>query len=392
MTHDVELYATDRVQDALGDGLRIHTSWDEVYETRRHDDAAIRIYPAEGRWHARVQYDVTELEDAYDRFSAAASGIADAYEVSLDTTPKAFMADLDSDGLVREDDGRYTLTFREEPDIRSLVNQPVSGKSWLKGMAASMASLTGGGSTVGAVLGGALGIPGGPPAMAAGATAGAVGGGVLGGIVGFSETLATASVSEDRYMWRSSFPTNAWTRFFEKRRRKKYVDEGRLAEETHFDLMNRLNTLDRELELADSLDLARHEEYTDLDESGVDEVHDILMRTQFHDFEKTGGVTATRTAETYEEAAAFAAELLDVDAPDERPSIYTDPAVFRDLFDQCSYEDDGEERLFGTGHAMMQDVVGRDAVDPSIVTWLEERHPGLVKEVGQEHALSGGER
>lgn len=390
MTHDIEVYATDRFDDALGAGLRIYTSGDAVYEARQNDDASVRIYPEGSGWHAKVQYDSDGLEDAYDQFSALAEDIEDAYGVSLDITPKAFMEAMEAADSVEQQDGRYSLTFREEPDIRALVDQPISGRSRLKGAAASMASMTGGSGAVGAALGAAIGIPGGPPAMTAGAAIGAMGAGFVGGIVGFSEALASGTASHDRFMWRSGFPTHRFIRFFEKRRRKKYVDDDRLAEKAHFDMVNRLNALDREMELADSLDLSRHEDYTDLEESGIDEVHDILMRTQFHAFEDTGGITASYEADTYTEAAAFAATLLDADTPEARPSIYTNPDVFKELFRHCVYTEDGETKLFGTGRELVRNVFDRDDTDGVIADWLEETYPAHVQEIGQEHALEGG--
>lgn len=348
-----------------------------MYEVRATEDAESRIYQDGRDWTASIRFPVSDNEEAYDRFAEAASVIKEITGDDLGLSVAAF-DDALQDGSVREQGDDTTLRYNAEDKInvppgklrRALEQAPdVVVPSGLVGaLGGSAGGLFG---MIGGILGEvALGLP--PGTLVFPAT---TGGGAAGGLVGAGAAFRGWKDNHDPPYSEEAI------------RRRKYVDADR-PDGSLLDAVNEKRLLDNYLEsAASSYRTEDVERRRDLREQDPEADLEAFMEMAFETLPYRDGVVATRTCDTYEEAAAFTADLLGADSVPEQPSIYADPEVFRHIMSFYTYESEERTDVIGSGRSILRRVFERDDVDPVIVDWLEETYPEQVEDIGRERAL-----
>lgn len=389
---EIELYAVERIVEEPAGGIRIYRSDDAVFEARSGEDADTRIYRDGDRWYTKIRFDEDDVEDAYNEMMRAADDINERYGTALDIAPPEFLVRAEEDGEIHIEDGRIQLNYVEETELDEAVDElfdEPARSSILKGAAASGAAEVGAGSVLGAAVGAVLGAAGGPPGVIGGAGMGAAAGGTGGGVLAALDSAA-AAVSlprPSRLNMDSRLPMTNAVKWFEERRKEKYTALD--AMEDHLSTLNKLHSMEEEVDVIREMDLERHEELEDLQDSDIEQIHDVLMEVHFDRFEESEGVTVVHEAGSYEEAAEFASVVTpEADGAQERPSIYTAPEAFRTIFERCTYTERDTLKYFDDAGVLVENVYGREAVPQEIVGWLERQHRDLIQDVGRERSMT----
>lgn len=384
---DMELYATEELDDGLGHGLRITRSDDAVYEARTAEDAVSRIYEEDGTWHAKVLLPLTDSEEAYDRMQAMMDDINDAYGTALHTNPKAFGDAINRDGRIKASDGATRVCYVDEEDTQPIeeIAETPSDASILKGWLAGTTASIGGGAGVGALAGGAIGMLGGPPGAVGGAVTGAHVGAGIGGVLSAWEGVDT--VTEGPGYPIASPVTGRTIRYFERRAQTRYQPDAIAAAEDYFDRFNALHSLERELAERNRFDEARHARLEKLRDADIENIHDTVMEEHFHQFDEGEGLTATHETDTYLDAVRFVGHVANHVPPTDESSLYTSPDTFQQIFSHCTYQEDGETHYLDDAKILVHNVYDNTDTADAIVDWLEAEHPDLVQDVGRQHAM-----
>lgn len=356
------------LDDTLGEGLRLHTDQDELYELRSTAGTDIRVHGNADDWTATVRFPDTDLDPAYERFDTIAEDLEAAYGEELITPATRFLRAARDTGEVITRSGPITLKYNETGEnslltLDELESDDVTGKE----VAGTLVSYAGSG----AASGGATGLMLGNSELAVlGTVAGAVGG------------FASAFYTEHEKRFPHS-PAgygikglrNMKTRVRKRRERKEKAEE-RLNEQDIWDTLNEKNRLAVVADTTRDLDEARR--YEEVKETDVEETVETLMDCHFHGFPDRAGVTAMIKAESYDAALDFAATILDRTTPDiDRPSIYHTRRIFRDVFEAA--HEDRQEDLVAT---VLEDGAAQEVRD-----YLDDTHPGLVQDVGGTRQL-----
>lgn len=374
------LYAMRHVEDALGEGLRIHTSEDTVYELR-HGDVDTRIYPGRGSWHVTVRLPAGGVEDAYETFSEVVERLDDVYDTDMDIPVKYFHEQLESPPVTQAD-GRRRLTYNPEsridipPHLARRVTSELPGFIGDSILAGGFLGM--GGGVVG-MLGGLVGgaLLGSPELMLAGLGAGAGVGGTAGaGIAAYDMRGAVKDqYSEQELLRRKMSPDDS-------------VPDRSLLED-----VNEKRFYDAYLMEADAYDTGETARYDELKEQDPETLLNGVMDIVFEELSRVDGVVAEARTASYEDAYRFAATAADVETgAAERPSLFDDAEAFRHILSHTTYTADGDTRLLPVGEELVETLFSRDAIDPDIAAWLEEEHPAIVQRIGAERSLNRGGR
>lgn len=362
---DIELYAVAELDGDVRDGIRIYRSDDAVYEAWSSEDAAIRCYEDDGTWQVKVRFPEQDIEDAYNRLITTAEEVNDAYGTALDISPKRFRERVESDDEVILADGETTLHYREETDLDELI-EAVAGDPTKASLAKAVVTDVATEAAEGTVIGAVVGSIAGPPGVVATAAAW---GGIWGGL-----SVVRNGVDLARG---GSGPRT--TRFFEERRKKQYkaVD----VVEDHLESVNRLHSLEAEVEATREMDMAKHDELAGLEEDGVEDAHDLLMQLHFHRYEEGDGVMAMHTTDTYEEAAAFITAVTGNTVPRQRPSLYTARDAFTTVFDHLTYMEHDEQNYLDDAAVLARNAHNHGTDE--VTAWLKQQHAGFVHDAAQ---------
>lgn len=377
---DAEVYAARYVEDGMGDGFRVYTSHDDVYEARQVDGAEVRVYPEDTGWWMKVRCPVEE-DDAYDLIQETFDAIAEETGTRPSLTIGEFHEGVERGHVSREADG-YTVHYRGEHDYD--LDIPTSRIATVAGSTAGVGAWTvGGGAAVGAglgALGAAVGLlAGGPPgAIGFGSFMAAVGGGaggLAGGVTGVLD-VKDGVVQRRSYDSLSRGLVERFNRPFRKRRERKRVSRG--VENSLLDRVNDKRALDAYMASEGvDYDPERAERHSELEDAGLEEALEEVWTIQFTDFEKGEGVSVTKRYDTYEEAVGAVERHVDADAAVGRPSIYRDAEALDTVLDALPEED---VRVV-VGNALEQDT--SETVDDL----LDSEYDSLVAEVGPEWSL-----
>lgn len=370
---DTEVYAAQYLDDGLGEGFRVYTSRDQVYEARQVDGTEIRVYPDGDGWWMKIRT-LAEETEAFDRLQDMADTIGD----ETGTRPKITVGEF-SDGrkrghVSREAEG-FTVQYRNEHGYN--LDIPTSRLAKAAGSTVGFGhwvGVTGGAcGALGAGVGGLLGAAAGPPGAVAGAVFGAqVGGGaggILGGLLGTVD-VAGAMHNDESY-------TRSWTDRFDdrisQRREQKKIGQG--VDISLLDQVNEKRALDSYMASVDvEYDSAKDQRHTELEEAGVEEAFDDLWTIQFAGFQAGKGVSVTKRYDTYEEAVNAVPGFVDDAEPVERPSLYTDVDALATVLDALPEKD--------------EDVVVRNALkgepSDSVKQFLDDEYGSVVAAVGPE--------
>lgn len=367
---DIDLYHPEGIEDELGDGFRLYTLDDAVYEARTRPlsidmpDVDVpridtRIYTEEGDWMLKANVPVTEKKPAYQTLRFFADAVEEVEGTELESTWLEYQtAYEDGDAFTVETRDR-AVSFRHDGDI----DIPTVHYNGWEGITT--------GANFGAMLGGVAALAGNVVGMPMDPFNGLMMGWMAGSGVGGVGSKAR------------QFRTN-------RKRRKKYGDVDGLEELDVFDRMNEKNRLEAVLNRSGPAPDRFTERYNELREDEFEDIFDTVTTAHFEGFDEQAGVTLTGRFDTYTDAYGMAAELVAVEAAGEHPSIYADADVFRHLFSFFTYEECGEEHLLEDGERLLQEVMRRDDVDQSIITWLDEEYTDMVRDVGQKHTLEDG--
>lgn len=355
------------LDDTLGEGLRLHTDHDECYELRETGGAGVRVYGGADEWTAKIRFQDTDLDPAYDRFDAVAERLEGVYDEELITPASTFLNDAKS-GSVTARSGSIAIHYNQQGrnGLRAINDIRDSSK---RAEIAALAGYGGAGMTGGTMAGAATGIP----ELALLGFLGGAFGGAIGGLMAEDKAFPRTPMG-----YSIKGVTNTKTRIARWRERRK-TRPGRLTERDMWDTLNEKRRLDAIAETTRDLDQARR--HDDLQETGIEETVDTLIVHHFDSFHHHAGVTATISTDSYAEALDFAATVLDRDTPDrERPSIYTDVNAFRDVFEAAH-----EERR----EALVQTVLEDEAADP-VKDYLDTHHEDVVQAIGGATRLHEG--
>lgn len=360
------LFAVDEIDDELGEGIRLHTDTDHLYELRTNsslmgaeDVTASRIYSRDGdSWKAKTQIPGAEDRDAYEQLKEVRDRITDAYDVDV-TLPaydfqegdRRFDFDGGIDGVLiyntpeDVDDDIYVI---EQPDrlLETMAGYSAAGAStgatW--GAMASPEPLSG------AVIGGGLG-----------SVAGLAG--LLDAMIHDCEDVETPAPKAAKWAAKTSEYLKGHTP----------AKGGPLQDSSFIDDLNTKRSLEGEnIEEVEDYDLA--EQYRELESRDLDGRLRSLLEDHFGSFEDRPGVIVTVDVDTYADARAFVSHMHDEEPVDvDRPSVYDSPGTFDQLFRHLDEEEkkDWIEEVLDEDHERIQ-------------TFLEEEYGDLVTEVGQE--------
>lgn len=346
---ETEIFYTEDIDDGLGEGKRLYTSEDTVYELRNlgsWGEPASRVYREDDQWKVKTRFAV-DGEEAYERFKQIAERIEEEYDADLLIPALQFMEDGQNSISTGSIDGR--VQYNEEPEKKLSAND--HPKLAAKSVAAWASSYTGTG--IGAAM---LLDPTGTSAML---------GGVL-GIVGFIGDAIVCPIATPGRKLSSYIITKHITEPIEEKERIEDLNRRK-----------RLETLSK-----DSTDYSKAEEFKELDDEGLVERMNLALEFHCNSFEKMDGLTTNMAAESYSEAIRFAATVLDREQPErEEPSIYTDVDAFSHMVEELP----GQDRL-----VLVQNVIEQEDANQRVQTYLEEEHPRLLDEAG-ERILKGGE-
>lgn len=367
---DTELYAVDQhVETPRGNGFRIHTLEDEVYELLETGDGASRIHPSDryggDQWRSTVQLPVAEVQEAYDTFRAVADRVEEAYDVDLPESWISFRKAYENGGTSVGHDA-FNVRYNREDGITVPKER--------------FATYGGVGTLGGGFFGSLAGMFGSMGAHAAGLVSEPTGVAIMLGSIPASFIFG----------WGGGYlgpkAKGKWTNW---RRQRTYGDPEKAGDDTLFARLNERNSLEALLNGDESFPDHLTDRYLAMEDAGLEDVKDLLLKTHFHGFDKAQGVVAEATFDTYEEAAEFQHVVRgDTAAVVDRASIYTNTDAFTTMFDHLTFTVEGEEYILTDAERVVENVYERDT-HPDIVTWLEEEHPDLVTETGQRHTLDG---
>lgn len=366
-----QLYYIESISDGLGDGLRILTTYDEVYEARDGTEWETRIYRNDDAWQITSRYPDTDVEKAYDRFIQVSEAINDRDGADLDMEPSVFLDQAKTDGFIQSQQDGYKLKYRTEQDEVNFDNPSILNP--VGGVAGYVAAGTAAGSTLG------------PEGLAIGGLTGA-----LAGAADFTLSAGNATKLEKnaerprtpialgyRTMRTVKGKMQNWR---ESRRIQKQMNQYRQP-----DLFNAVNELHCiESRMNQNRTVEGHERRDQLQEGTPDNTLSTAMDMAFYRFDEHPGVTVTSTFDTYHDAADFLAAVTGSDAPETQPSIYVDEDAFTALFERMdAYElTEDQNILVANAHEHGND---------EILTYLEETYPNLFHEHGVDYAARGDE-
>lgn len=360
-----------RIDDALGEGLRLHTDRDELYEVREADGADIRIHGDVDDWTATVRFPAIDLDPAYDRFDTVAERLETEYDEELITPATRFLQAARDTGTVTTRSGPVTLRYDETGEnglieLDDLDSDDVTGKE----VAGTLATYAG----TGAASGGTTGMMLGTPELAAIGTAA----GAIGGVMSAFYTESEKRFPHSPAGHAIKGIRNTRTRLRRRRERKTHAAE-RLHEQDMWDTLNEKNRLETVADTTRDLDEARR--YEAVKETDVEETVSTLMDHHFHRFPEQAGIAATIETGSYDAAIDFVSAALGRSAPDiDRSSIYEDERAFRDLF-EAAHEERREELVA----AVLEEGAARGVRD-----YLNTAHGDLVQRTGGEARLQDG--
>lgn len=372
------LYYREPVQDELGDGLRILTSHDDVYEARAAEDIETRIYSDGEQWQAKVQNPVTDMEEAYDRVVASVNSINDLGDAGLAVDPEVFLEGVDRYDTFGLEGNGFTVKYRETGE--GLEATGLSDGAQIAYFLGGWGSYAGAGATGGFAVGG-------PP--------GALVGGLGGAAAYYLEALFNADagdldlekVAENKSRSPMMLPYRGIRSAKNRVRNWRHRRSQRKAQEQYQqpELLNDVNELHCILSrMQQNNTIQGHEQRDRLKDKDPDETLEAALNIAFHRFEEQPGVTATGTFELYDDAAAFMATLTDTDTPTTRPSIYTRPDAFKTIFERCVEYDLTDDQQILTQNAHKNGSA-------NVLSYLEDEHPDLFHNGGIDFAAGGGE-
>lgn len=396
---ETDVFYAAMIDDELGEGIRLQTQDDAVYEMRGDGVMETRLYGEEDEWHvkARIPVDGGE-EDAYEVFRDIIYDLGDTYDEDVTVPALAFM-----EGNHRRDlDFMSTLVtarYNAEEDVDISVDLPDERIDWVKASARSLGTYTAKPAAVGGgVMGGMFGLAAaitaaGDPALSL------AGAGIIAAVTGGGAAALAGLGGAGAWGWKEGYPvwkreaedarfehhpggrTKKWKHRFKEKREQKKIEEGRngvpLQDDTFLNRLNERNRLAATVDEVDDYEEA--ERFRELDESGIQAMFDAAMTFQFTGFEDRDGVTLAASTTSYREAAELAADIVGSDTqPQERPTLYHDRDAFVRLFEAAPEAD--RERMVA---AAMEDAT-EDVTD-----YLDANHAQLVERIGQEQNLYG---
>lgn len=354
------LYTREPVDDELGEGFRMYTQEDRVFESRVQEPYHSRLYEREdGDWYAGVLAPVTRKERD-ETVEAFIERINMAYDT--DCSPEESWFDAKS--WLR---GRAKENRAEDIELGynrwSAFTKDVNLRQDMAAGLGSMSVYTGGGAGAGAAIGAAVGGPGGA---------------VLGAYIGTMPGMLAAWVdllNSSNYGKRTVVNTirNRWV----ERAEQKHLT-GEMLGEDLLETVTRYNALNwlppsRDLE---EVELQREE----LSQDNPLETLEDRVDTHF-DVTNFAGVYATRKTENYGDAATFISTVQDSAADGiSRPSIYEDLERFADLFEHL-YEDGESETYVRREGTQMIESAFREGADPAVQEYLEAVVPEQVDSI-----------
>lgn len=361
---DDRYVALDTVEDAET-GFRLHTDHDEVYEAMHVENVDVRIYGADDRWHAKIRLPTADLDDAYDTFNETTQALDDVYGTDLFMPATTFLDTVNADDAPRSTEGAITVRYNETGAARHPTVTPEDAEQ------AALIGAVGSAGASGAAAGAAF-MGGTPETLAIGAAGGALAGAAAAGAYWLANPKTLGAISDTLHIdHQTAAIINTYNRF-------QADDADRLHSQRFLDAVNEKHRLDAVADTTENLDEARR--YQELREEDVDGALEDILVFEFEALDLMSGVNATYTAEQYEDAHTFAAVITGADlARTDRPSILTQPDVFKDIF-EAAHRQRQEE--------LVQQVHTRGASD-AIEAYLDEAHPDLVERTGQEQALKG---
>lgn len=366
----IDLFTAQRVETERGDGFRIYTARDDVYEALESEGGVeTRLHPASTGYRVTVRIPVGDGEEtaqeAYQAFRDVADRVETGYDVDLPLSWLNFEDDLGGAPRARArlDEGdRVTVRYRADGKV-AIPEKRYS--TYSEGMS-YVGAFTGGFGLIGADMLGMLSATHPLLPFPAG-----FGGMVAGGMLGYFGPK-----------------TRQW--YVNRKRRKRYENPEAVMEQPVLDGVNERNGLERLLDRDEPMPDHVTDRYKELRDEPLDEVWGLLTTAHFERFDRQQGLTASGTFDTYEEAAAFTDVVRGVPQQERtRPSIYEEPAVFENLFSHLVHEVDGELYILDDADVMVGNVVEHGAAD-GVRMFLDETHADLVQRVGAEHSLSGG--
>lgn len=365
----------EEIDDELGDGFRLFTEEDAVYESRILDDTLTAAYRDSEDWNAKVRFplaDPDDAEQAYKTYADLAHRIEDEYDTDLSLTVKAFNDQL-QDGTVSNDTNETALHYHPEPQLDIAPRR-------LKRLASSAPGAAGY-TLVGKIYGGGLGMAvgtlgglgaliGGTPDLLAPMAGGGLGLGVAFGGAG------GGMVAKDYY--HDKFPADTI-----KRRRYRNDPDHMLTLLTD---VNRLHHLNEKLEVADTYVQDDVDAYESLRNAAPDEDMDLFLDLFFHDLHKRQGITTTFTTDSYDHATDFITHVTETpDREMDEPSIHTNPNAYINLLDWTTYQtNDVEPALLPTGEQLIRTALQHDDLHPDIDHHLTEHYGEHVDRIGIE--------
>lgn len=381
MDEPTELYYREAIQDELGDGLRLLTTHDDVYEAREQDGVETRMYTADDQWNAKIRQPTTDLEDAYDTFYTMLETFNELEQTDMSVTPDEFLDRVkDRDSIKRLDTSAAVRYDEEDNDIGEV--ELSSGETFIQVV---------GGIGGYAATGGAIGALAGPPGMASGTLLGVMGG--MG--MAIVDVMAMSRHDPNKYREaadKSNTPISLsyktlrssknkfrrWKHARQQEKQRQQFEQPDLLED-----VNELRCIEGRMKQLNTVEA--HGVRDELQEKDPDQMLDAALSVAFHNFEKQAGVTATGTFDTYEDAAAFLATVTDTEQPGEQPSIYTNEDAFTDLFGLMNeYELERDQEVLAQK--------AHEQGDGAVLEYLETEHPDLFNETGMEYATEDDAR
>lgn len=370
----IDLYHAERIEDGLGDGFRLYTLDDEVYEARTGTLPASldngeevsrldsRIYHDDTYWVMKVNTPVTEKKPAYNTLRAFADTVEEATGEELETTWLDYQTTYeDGEQFEVGTRGVGTDTVTVSFQASGSIDIPEASYEMQLGLGHGMGAALGGGAAAAAGM-----LLGAPVGVIDGLLVGQVAGAGLGGVI-----PKARQYRENR------------------KRRKRFCEAEGIEDLDLFDRVNEKHRLEQILDRDTPAPDRFTDRYNALRDEDLDELLDVITTAHFDGFDDQAGVTVTGTFDTYGGAHAMAAALSGVEALTDRPSIYADRDVFERFFDALTYEEGGDEQLLEDGERLVCDVMQRDDVAPSIIAWLDAEHADTVQDVGRAHSLAG---
>lgn len=364
-------YHREPIDDGFGEGLRILSSHEEVYEARTTEDWETRLYNETGTWQAKLWYPTTAVEEAYDVFIDAAESINGLQDAALDMDPEPFLDRVDMKGHARMSEEGFSVQYREAEETIEAVE--LSADSRVIYLLGSLVGYAGTGAAGGFLIGGPAGS-------------------IIGGVGGLSAWMTEAEIADDNIVEEAKNPktptpygykllrdsknkVRSWRHKRKKKKERKEYEQPGLLEDVNelHGTVARMNQ-NKTVEGHDRRDALREKEPQERLETALD--------LSFRNVEQYPGVIATGTFDTYDAATLFIGDVVDADALDAAPSIYTNVDAFSSIFELCreyGLEED-QNRLARNAH----ERGGDDVLD-----YLNEEYPELFHEHGMDYVTRG---